>query len=100
MTWPSPDHFNYQVPPATWRPFFCKRGIMSYLTLVSKLFHALSRAVIVARAACHVIDRVDKYVQASNASDALKAQSTAVKASVHGLCEALAEYKAELPTHS
>lgn len=73
---------------------------MSYLTYVSKLFHFLCKAVVSARSACRIIDRVDKYVQGSNASDALKNQSTSVKNATNSLCEALTDYKANLPPHA
>lgn len=71
---------------------------MSYISAIARAYHALVRAVVTIHVLCHTVDRADKYIQKSNASDALKTASTNLKASVHTYCEALEEFKNSLPT--
>jgi hypothetical protein len=70
---------------------------MSYLGYVARLFRNLLDAIRWAKRGCQAIERVNTEVQNSNASDALKAQSLAVKTAMEELCAALELYREELP---
>lgn len=70
---------------------------MSYISVALKVYRALIRGLHYAHALCHLATRVNSYVQRSNASDALKAQSTALLASTNAFCTALQTFVDDLP---
>lgn len=63
--------------------------VMSYLGTIKRLYTNLKDALRWAHKGCRVLDFVVREIDASNAPDELKAQASAVKASMMDLCEAI-----------
>lgn len=70
---------------------------MSFIGELKRLYRNLLDALRWAHVACKVSVRINAEIQASNASDGLKAQSAAFVAAATALCDAIQEFKDSLP---
>jgi len=70
---------------------------MSYVSAIRAAFHALLRALHYSSLLCHYADLMNRRVQASNASEAIKTSSTALLGSIVDFCDTLRAFKTDLP---
>lgn len=70
---------------------------MSYISVIRALYRNLLDALRWVHIACRAADRVNAEVQASNASDGIKAAVLAWKNATHVICDQIQAYKDDLP---
>lgn len=70
---------------------------MSFISTITRLYRNLRDGLRWAHAACRIAKRINDELQASNASDELKAQGAAFLVSANALCAAIEAYIAALP---
>lgn len=70
---------------------------MSFLTTIKRLYKNLRDGLRWAHIACRAAQKINDELQASNASDALKAQAAAFIVSANALCSAIEAYIDSLP---
>lgn len=70
---------------------------MSFLSTIRSLYKNLKDALRWAHHACKIAGYINNELQASNASDALKAQGAAFLTSANALCDAIQAYIDGLP---
>lgn len=70
---------------------------MSFISTIRALYRNLRDGLRYAHLACRLAARINTEIQASNASDGLKAQAAAFVVSADALCAAIAAYIDGLP---